>query len=181
MRKYKLFIGYRLLGEFSGIWEAKNFAAESGMSGIFSLVGENYRDSWYEPKQDKNGNKDYRHHGSGNNRYRLKRGGTPMPGVPRKSLPDALGAYRGGKTMPTCCGNCSPCKGGNGNTAGNGRENTTRKKSDDNNRPIFLFPVNRPPYGRPASRAVHARYVRQCHGEKFQRLNPTRHACICTS
>lgn len=36
-----------------------------------------------------------------------------------------------GKTMPTCCGNCSPCKGGNGNTAGNGRENTTRKKSDD--------------------------------------------------
>lgn len=34
--------------------------------------------------------------------------------------------------MPTCCGNCSPCKGGNGNTAGNGRENTTRKKSDDN-------------------------------------------------
>lgn len=40
MRKYKLFIGYRLLGEFSGIWEAKNFAAESGMSGIFSLVGE---------------------------------------------------------------------------------------------------------------------------------------------
>lgn len=49
MRKYKLFIGYRLLGEFSGIWEAKNF----------SLVGENYRDSWYEPKkQDKNGNKD---------------------------------------------------------------------------------------------------------------------------
>ena len=37
-----------------------------------------------------------------------------------------------GKTMPTCCGNCSPCKGGNGNTAGNGRENTTRKKSDDN-------------------------------------------------
>lgn len=32
MRKYKLFIGYRLLGEFSGIWEAKNFAAESGMS-----------------------------------------------------------------------------------------------------------------------------------------------------
>ena len=59
MRKYKLFIGYRLLGEFSGIWEAKNFAAESGMSGIFSLVGENYRDSWYEPKKhDKNGNKD---------------------------------------------------------------------------------------------------------------------------
>ena len=72
MRKYKLFIGYRLSkGEYiTGLdldkylfyvarWEAKNFAAESGMSGIFSLVGENYRDSWYEPKkQDKNGNKD---------------------------------------------------------------------------------------------------------------------------
>ena len=59
MRKYKLFIGYRLLGEFSGIWEAKNFAAESGMSGIFSLVGENYRDSWYVfLLYDKNGNKD---------------------------------------------------------------------------------------------------------------------------
>lgn len=56
---YSSATGYRLLGEFSGIWEAKNFAAESGMSGIFSLVGENYRDSWYEPKkQDKNGNKD---------------------------------------------------------------------------------------------------------------------------
>lgn len=26
MRKYKLFIGYRLLGEFSGIWEAKNLS-----------------------------------------------------------------------------------------------------------------------------------------------------------
>ena len=26
-----------MAGEFSGIWEAKNFAAESGMSGIFSL------------------------------------------------------------------------------------------------------------------------------------------------
>ena len=26
MRKYKLFIGYRLLGEFSGIWEAKKFS-----------------------------------------------------------------------------------------------------------------------------------------------------------
>ena len=29
MRKYKLFIGYRLLGEFSGIWEAKNFEGVS--------------------------------------------------------------------------------------------------------------------------------------------------------
>ena len=59
MRKYKLFIGYRLLGEFSGIWEAKNFPAERGMSRPLALVGENYRDSWYEPtKQEKNRNKD---------------------------------------------------------------------------------------------------------------------------
>lgn len=29
MRKYKLFIGYRLLGEFSGIWEAKNYEGEN--------------------------------------------------------------------------------------------------------------------------------------------------------
>lgn len=42
MRKYKLFIGYRLLGEFSGIWEAKNFAAESGMSGIYEGENETY-------------------------------------------------------------------------------------------------------------------------------------------
>ena len=48
MRKYKLFIGYRLLGEFSGIWEAKNFAAKSGLSGFFSLVGEKYRNRWNE-------------------------------------------------------------------------------------------------------------------------------------
>ena len=58
MRKYKLFIGYRLLGEFSGIWEAKNFAAESGMSGILArgrkLPGQLVRTK----KQDKNGNKD---------------------------------------------------------------------------------------------------------------------------
>ena len=44
---YKLFIGFRKLGEFSTIWEAKDFAAKSGMSGVFSLVGDNYRDSWY--------------------------------------------------------------------------------------------------------------------------------------
>ena len=141
MRKYKLFIGYRLLGEFSGIWEAKNFAAESGMSGIFSLVGENYRDSWYEPKkQDKNGNKDYRHHGSGNNRYRLKRGGTPMPGVPRKSLPDALGAYRGGKPCLHVAATARPAKAETGT-----RQATAVKIRREKNRTIttvrfFCFP-----------------------------------------
>ena len=140
MRKYKLFIGYRLLGEFSGIWEAKNFAAESGMSGIFSLVGENYRDSWYEPKkQDKNGNKDKRHHGSGNNRYRLKRGGTPMPGVPRKSLPDALGAYRGGKPCLHVAATARPAKAETGT-----RQATAVKIRREKNRTttvrFFCFP-----------------------------------------
>ena len=141
MRKYKLFIGYRLLGEFSGIWEAKNFAAESGLSGIFSLVGENYRDSWYEPKkQAKNGNNEYRHHGSGNNRYRLKRGGTPMPGVPRKSLPDALGAYRGGKPCLHVAATARPAKAETGT-----RQATAVKIRREKNRTIttvrfFCFP-----------------------------------------
>ncbi len=59
MRKYKLFIGYRLLGEFSGIWEAKNFAAESGMSGIFLARGRKLPGQLVRTqKQDKNGNKD---------------------------------------------------------------------------------------------------------------------------
>ena len=60
MRKYKLFIGYRLLGEFSGIWEAKNFAAESGMSGIFLARGRKLPGTvgTNQKKQDKNGNKD---------------------------------------------------------------------------------------------------------------------------
>ena len=59
MRKYKLFIGYRLLGEFPVYGKPKISPLKAAMSGIFSLVGENYRDSWYEPKkQEKNGNKD---------------------------------------------------------------------------------------------------------------------------
>ncbi len=44
---YKLFIGLRKLGEFSSIWKAKLFAQESGLSGTFSLIGKEYRDSWY--------------------------------------------------------------------------------------------------------------------------------------
>lgn len=140
MRKYKLFIGYRLLGEFSGIWEAKNFAAESGMSGIFSLVGENYRDSWYEPK----------------NRTRMETKIKDITGaeITVTDLKEAVRQCREclaspylmpsghtvGKTMPTCCGNCSPCKGGNGNTAGNGRENTTRKNRTITTVRFFCFP-----------------------------------------
>ncbi len=44
---YKLFIGFRKLGEFETILEAKQFAQKSKLKGIFSLVGNNYRDCWY--------------------------------------------------------------------------------------------------------------------------------------
>lgn len=44
---YKLFIGFRKLGEFSSILEAKQFAKKCGLSGTFSLIGKEYRDSWY--------------------------------------------------------------------------------------------------------------------------------------
>jgi hypothetical protein len=44
---YSLFIGFRKLGEFSSIFEAKKFAQESKLSGVFNLIGENYRDAWY--------------------------------------------------------------------------------------------------------------------------------------
>ena len=133
MRKYKLFIGYRLLGEFSGIWEAKNFAAESGDEREFSrswekitgTVGTNQKNRTRMETKIKDIT------GSGNNRYRLKEAVRQC----RECLASPYlmpSGHTVGKTMPTCCGNCSPCKGGNGNTAGNGRENTTRKKSDDN-------------------------------------------------
>lgn len=44
---YTLFIGYRKLGEFKSILEAKKFAQSSNLAGAFNLIGENYRDSWY--------------------------------------------------------------------------------------------------------------------------------------
>jgi hypothetical protein len=45
---YKLFVGFRKLGEFDSIYTAKQFAQESGLTGAFSLIGTNgYRDSWY--------------------------------------------------------------------------------------------------------------------------------------
>ena len=44
---YKLFVGFRKLGEFPSISEAKKFADQSGYSGVFILVGEDYRDSWF--------------------------------------------------------------------------------------------------------------------------------------
>jgi len=44
---YSLFIGFRKFGEFPTISEAKRFARDSGLSGVFSLLGDNYSDSWY--------------------------------------------------------------------------------------------------------------------------------------
>jgi hypothetical protein len=46
---YKLFAGFRKLGEFKTIPEAKRFAGESGETGVFNLIGDRYRDSWYVP------------------------------------------------------------------------------------------------------------------------------------
>ena len=49
---YKLYVGFRKLGEFNSIWQAKQFARDSGLSGTFSLIGDGYRDSWYEVKKE---------------------------------------------------------------------------------------------------------------------------------
>ena len=49
-KMYKLFIGFRKLGEFDSILEAKKFADNSELTGVFSLRGENYSDSWYATK-----------------------------------------------------------------------------------------------------------------------------------
>ncbi|SBW05272.1 conserved hypothetical protein [uncultured Dysgonomonas sp.] len=55
---YTLFVGFRKLGEFKSILEAKKFAQSSNLAGVFNLLGENYRDSWYvfkaEIKDDEN-------------------------------------------------------------------------------------------------------------------------------
>lgn len=47
---HKLYIGFRKLGEFNSIWQAKQFARDNGLSGTFSLIGDGYRDSWYISK-----------------------------------------------------------------------------------------------------------------------------------
>lgn len=44
---YKLFVGFKKLGEFKTISEAKKYADDSGLSGTFNLIGDKYRDSWY--------------------------------------------------------------------------------------------------------------------------------------
>lgn len=49
---YRLFIGFRKLGEFASIREAKQYAQSSNLAGVFNLIGENYRDSWYVFKSE---------------------------------------------------------------------------------------------------------------------------------
>lgn len=44
---YKLFVGFKKLGEFKTISEAKKYADNSGFTGTFNLIGDKYRDSWY--------------------------------------------------------------------------------------------------------------------------------------
>lgn len=45
---YKLFVGFRKLGEFDSILISKQFAHESGLAGAFNLLGTNgYNDNWY--------------------------------------------------------------------------------------------------------------------------------------
>ena len=50
---YKLFIGFKKLGEFPTILEAKQYANNSGYTGVFSLLGKDYRDNWYVFTQKK--------------------------------------------------------------------------------------------------------------------------------
>ena len=42
----KLFLGFRKLGEFTDIPQARKFAEESGETGTFNLIGNRFRDSW---------------------------------------------------------------------------------------------------------------------------------------
>lgn len=44
---YKLFIGFKKLGEFGTISQARKHAHDSGLSGVFNLIGDRYQDSWY--------------------------------------------------------------------------------------------------------------------------------------
>lgn len=49
---YTLFVGFRKLGEFKSILEAKKFAQICYLAGASNLIGEHYRDSWYVFKSE---------------------------------------------------------------------------------------------------------------------------------
>lgn len=44
MKSYKLYKGFKLIGEFDTIFEAKKNAPKE--DGVYNLIGQNYRDSW---------------------------------------------------------------------------------------------------------------------------------------
>jgi hypothetical protein len=50
--KYKLFIGFKKLGEFDSILEAKQYADKMEQTGRFSLTGDKYYDTWYVSQWD---------------------------------------------------------------------------------------------------------------------------------
>lgn len=68
---YSLFIGFRKLGEFSSIWDAKQFARSTNFAGVFNLIGENYRDSWYVFKSEikNNDNQGYNGKSDSSNKF----------------------------------------------------------------------------------------------------------------
>ena len=49
--KFKLYIGYKKIGEYSSIFDAKQQANKSNLTGCFNLIGNKYRDSWYVSKK----------------------------------------------------------------------------------------------------------------------------------
>jgi hypothetical protein len=44
MKTYRLYKGFKLIGEYDTIMEAKKNAPK--IDGVYNLKGENYRDSW---------------------------------------------------------------------------------------------------------------------------------------
>ena len=44
---YKLYKGFKLIGEFTDIYSAKFFAKSQG-KGAYNLKGDNYLDQWYQ-------------------------------------------------------------------------------------------------------------------------------------
>ncbi len=47
---YTLFFGFRKLGEFKSILEAKKFVQDCCEGGIFNLIGTNYSNIWHISK-----------------------------------------------------------------------------------------------------------------------------------
>ena len=45
MKKFRLYKGFNLIGEYNSILEAKSNAPND--DGFYNLIGENYKDSWH--------------------------------------------------------------------------------------------------------------------------------------